>query len=94
MVAEALKKLRGEATRAGSASQFDLLKPFPMGNAAGVSYAEAAASLQLSESAVKSAIHRLRRRFASVFRAEVAQTVASAEDVEAEIRHLFAVLGD
>jgi RNA polymerase sigma-70 factor (ECF subfamily) len=94
MVAEALNKLRGEAAREGTESRFDLLKQFLGGDAGGVSYAAAAESLNLSESAVKSAIHRLRRRFAELFRAEVLQTVSNAEEADAEIRHLFAALGD
>lgn len=94
VVAEALKKLRGEAIRENAELRFDALKKFLSNEGGEQSYAAVAESLNLSESAVKSAIHRLRRRFAELFRAEVAQTVASAEEAEAEIRHLFAALGD
>jgi RNA polymerase sigma-70 factor (ECF subfamily) len=94
VVAEALNKLRGEAAREGFESRFDLLKQFLGGDAGELSYTAAAESLNLSESAVKSAIHRLRRRFAELFRAEVMQTVSNAEEADAEIRHLFAALGD
>jgi RNA polymerase sigma-70 factor (ECF subfamily) len=40
------------------------------------------------------AIHRLRRRFRQVFRDEIALTVAGPEDMEAEIKHLLAVLSE
>jgi RNA polymerase sigma-70 factor (ECF subfamily) len=46
----------------------------------------------LSEAAVKSAIHRLRQRFAELVRAEVAHTVASSEEAEEELRYLVSVL--
>jgi len=35
----------------------------------------------------------LRQRYAELFRAEVAHTVPRPEDVESEIRYLFAALG-
>jgi RNA polymerase sigma-70 factor (ECF subfamily) len=37
-------------------------------------------------------VHRLRQRYRECVRAEVAQTVATAADLEDELRHLFAVL--
>jgi RNA polymerase sigma-70 factor (ECF subfamily) len=46
-----------------------------------------------SETAVKMAVHRLRRRFREVLRAEIAQTVAHPNEVDDELRHLFAALG-
>jgi RNA polymerase sigma-70 factor (ECF subfamily) len=41
---------------------------------------------------VKVAVHRLRKRYRQLLRAEVAQTMAANEDVDEELRHLFAVL--
>ena len=38
-------------------------------------------------------MHKLRQRFGEVLRKEIAETVSSAEAVEAEIRDLFAALG-
>jgi len=94
VVGEALGKLHTEALRDGTVDRFEVLKGFLNGDSCGVSYEDAAGQLGLSQSAVKSAIHRLRRRFAEVFREEVQQTVASPEDAEAEIRHLFAALSE
>jgi len=42
--------------------------------------------------AVKVAVHRLRRRYQELLRAEIAQTVASAGEVEDELRDLFAAV--
>ena len=55
------------------------------------SYAETAASLGLSETAVGSAIFRLRRCYHSLVREEVAQTVSDPQELEDEICHLLNV---
>ena len=49
--------------------------------------------LGMTEGAVKVAAHRLRRRYRDRLRAVIAETVATAEDVESENRDLFAALG-
>lgn len=92
LVSNTLAKLRGEFAGEGTERRFDVLKAFLSGNPEDVSYADAARQIGLSESAVRSAIHRLRQRYAELFRAQVAETVTSAEAAEAEIRHLFAAL--
>jgi hypothetical protein len=38
-------------------------------------------------------VHKLRQRFREVLRLEIAETVTSPDEVEAEIRDLFAALG-
>lgn len=55
-------------------------------------YAELANQLDTSEGAIKVAVHRLRRRFRELLRAEVECTVATAEDIDDELRHLRSVL--
>ncbi len=92
LVAVALAKLRGECGLQGTDRRFEVLKVFLSGDPGGISYAEAARQLELSESAAKSAVHRLRQRYAELFRAEVAHTVNGPAEVEAEIRHLFTAL--
>jgi hypothetical protein len=47
----------------------------------------------MSESAVKSAIRRLRQRHQALVREAIAQTVEDPAEVDAEIRHLLQVLG-
>ena len=54
-------------------------------------YYETAAALGVSEAAVRSAIHRLRRRYHAVLCDEVAQTVSEPEALEDELRHLRAI---
>ena len=53
---------------------------------------EIAAASQMTEGAVKVAVHRLRQRYRELFRQEVAHTVEEPSEVNDEVRHLFAVL--
>jgi RNA polymerase sigma-70 factor (ECF subfamily) len=46
----------------------------------------------MNEGAVKVAVHRLRARYRQLLRDEITQTMARAEDVDDELRHLFSVL--
>ena len=57
-----------------------------------IDYAGMALKLGTTETAARVAAHRLRKRYRQLIRAEVAGTVASPEEVEAEMRHLFRVL--
>jgi hypothetical protein len=56
------------------------------------SYGEIAEALAMSEGAIKVAVHRLRKRYGELVRAEIAHTVATAEESDEELRYLFAVL--
>jgi hypothetical protein len=47
----------------------------------------------LTESAVKSAVHRLRQRHRALLRAEIARTVGNESEIDEEIRYLISVLG-
>jgi|SRR3954470_11578759 RNA polymerase sigma factor (sigma-70 family) len=85
--------LRAEYSSTGKPRIFEALKSFIWGDADPISYAEIGGPLNLTEGAVKVAVHRLRRRFREVVRAEVAHTVARPEDIDEELRYLIAVLG-
>lgn len=55
-------------------------------------YRDLAASLNIQESAVKVAVHRLRRRFGEALREEVAETLDGPDDIETELQHLMDAL--
>lgn len=74
--------------------RFETLKGYLLEEKGAVSYEEASARLGLSVSAITSAIFRMRARFRALLFQEVANTVAKPEDVEQELRHLVAALGD
>ena len=48
--------------------------------------------LEMSVGAFKVAVHRLRRRYCEILRVEIAETVANADEVEEELRHLINVI--
>jgi RNA polymerase sigma factor (sigma-70 family) len=93
VVEQVAKRLTAEFDAAGQAQRFEILKEFLMGEPRDVSYDEAAKRMGVSVSAMTSAIHRARLRFRDLFRAEIANTVNSPEEVDDEIRHLLAALG-
>ena len=86
-----LNSLQEEHTKSGKTELFNKLRPYLTGEDAGATYAQLAGMLNMTEGAVKVAIHRLRKRFGSLLRAEIAQTVADPDDVEDEIHHLFSL---
>ena len=53
-----------------------------------MSYEAAAHALNIGSGALKTLIHRLRRRHAQLLREEVAQTVLDPNDVETEVHAL------
>ena len=89
---QAAARLRGEHEAAGKGDFYSTLKSFVSAEAAPASYDEAARRLGLSQSAVKSAIHRLRQRYQELIREEIAQTVTRASEIDDEIRYLLAVV--
>jgi len=81
--------VRAHYTSSARAGYFDTLVPFIAAGTARPTYDEVGAKLDLSESAVKSAIRRLRLRYRDALRAEIAETVPADDDVEDEIRALM-----
>ena len=55
-------------------------------------YPEIAARLQMSEEAVRVAVHRLRKRYRQMLREEIAQTVADESEVTSELEYLRRVI--
>jgi RNA polymerase sigma-70 factor (ECF subfamily) len=93
LLEQTFAQLRDELTRAGKGRLFEALKGTLTGEDVPRPYAELADELGLSAEAIKVTVHRLRRRYGELLRAEIAQTVSSPEEVEDELRNLFAVLG-
>lgn len=83
--------LRSDYADRGKAHQFDKLKKFLAGKSNEETLAQAAEQLSMSEVAVKVAVHRMRQKFGEILRAEIANTVATAEEIDSEIQHLFDV---
>jgi RNA polymerase sigma-70 factor (ECF subfamily) len=86
------RRLQEEFARAGQTERFEGLKLFLLADEELVSYAEVATRLNLTEAAVRSAIHRARQRYGELLREEIAQTVTEPREMEEELRHFVAVL--
>jgi RNA polymerase sigma-70 factor (ECF subfamily) len=87
-----LERLGEELRAAGDGYRFVRLAPFLTGQTSGEGYKSVAAQLEMTEAAVKVAVHRLRRRYGKLLRVEVARTVSDADQVDEEIRFLFSAL--
>jgi DNA-directed RNA polymerase specialized sigma24 family protein len=77
---------------AGKGAQFEVLKPWLVGDTDNLSQSDAAAKLGMNSGAIKVTIHRLRKDFRTAVEAEIAQTVPSPEDIAGELRYLVEVL--
>ena len=87
-----LARLEEEYCREGKQAWMEAMRPALTTDRGALDYAEMARTLGVTETAARVAVHRLRQRYRQLIRAEVASTVASPEEVEAEMSHLFQVL--
>ena len=94
VLGEVLKQLRQEYVAEGKASTFEALKPFldPYNSTTLPSYDEAANRLQVTVGAVKTLIHRLRKRYTVLLRQEVGRTVSDPAEIDQEIHALCEAL--
>lgn len=80
-----------KAAYAARVEVFEALKGFLVASD-DTRYAEVAASLGLSVPLVKTTVHRMRRQLRDALHREIAVTVSSPHEVEAELRYLIHVL--
>ena len=88
----ALGRLRKDHEESGRIALFETLKVYLTGDSGAPPLAEAARRLNMTEGAVKVAVHRLRERYRQALRDEIGQTVADPADVEDELTALSAAL--
>jgi RNA polymerase sigma-70 factor (ECF subfamily) len=88
----AMARLAEECQASGKGDLFEAVKPLLSGDSADASYAEIARSLNMTEGALKVAVHRLRQRYGESVRAEIAQTVVNPAELDEELHYLFAAL--
>jgi len=87
-----MDRLGAEAARTKKAELFEKLRVYLTADKGSVPFREMAAELNMSEGAVRVAAHRLRRRYRECLRDEIAQTVTTEDQIDQEIRDLFAAL--
>ncbi len=84
--------LRLEFEESGRGEVFDRLKPFLTGEAERNDYEGAARDLGMGNAAARMAVSRMRKRFREILHHEIAATVASDDDIEAELARIRNVL--
>jgi RNA polymerase sigma-70 factor (ECF subfamily) len=89
---QALARLQEEYLASGRAEIFQHLRVYLSSEASPGDYDTLAPRLGMSASAMAVAVHRLRQRYRECIRLELAQTVASPQDLEEEMKYLFSVL--
>jgi DNA-directed RNA polymerase specialized sigma24 family protein len=88
LLGRAMTLLGEEYAAQDKTSTFEMLKAFLDLSKAPPPYEQAADALQVSVASVKTLIHRLRKRFASILREEVRRTVSDPVEVDGEIHAL------
>jgi len=91
LLQQVLDRLCAEFSTPGKTRLFEEVKVFLSGEKGGA-YAEIGARLEMTESAIKVTVHRLRKRYRELLRLEIANTVDSLQAIDDEIRNLFAAL--
>ena len=87
-----ITRLRDENSGEGKAGLYVQLKPFLMVGKSEIPYAQAATALEMTEGAVRVAVHRLRRRYRELLREEITETLANPAQADEEIQALFSAL--
>ena len=92
LLEQVMAKLRGEFANAGKAEHFDRLSAFLQGDSSDIHYDELSAEMGLTAGALRTQVHRMRRKYRDLLRSEIAQTVSTPEEVDDEIRFLLTTL--
>ena len=94
IVQRAEERLKATYEARGEGERFEILRGFLTGELANGDYASTALALKTSVTTMHTTIHRLRRRFRDALYDEVAATVVDPAEIEAEMRHLIAMVGE
>ncbi len=89
LLESAFQVLKGEYVRAGKEELYDHLKGYLSGMEPGGQLKEIATQLEMSDGAVRVALHRMRKRYRQALEEVVAETVA--DEGEVEINYLLGV---
>jgi len=87
------ERLRSEHEAAGELDRFETLKQALAPAVGGSTYDEIAAALGVTPAGARQAASRLRKRYRELLRLEVGRTLEDNDDIEDEIRKMFASLG-
>jgi RNA polymerase sigma factor (sigma-70 family) len=93
LLEKVLARLGEEAAAEGKAERFERMKPYLTMGKGEIPFATAAAELSMDESAVRVAVHRLRKRYRALLREEIAHTLSEPSMVEEELAVLMGAFG-
>jgi DNA-directed RNA polymerase specialized sigma24 family protein len=91
---QVMAKLRKEMCAEGKTDQFEQMKTFLKESKDDTTYTCVAENLGITETAARTAVHRLRKRYRQLLVAEIADTVETKQDVEQELRYLLGALAN
>ena len=92
LLRQALARLENEYAENNDLKSFAALQPALTDGLEENFYPTVAAKMNKTEEAVRVAVHRLRKRFRELLRHEVAQTLESNSELDAELKHLVRLL--
>jgi RNA polymerase sigma-70 factor (ECF subfamily) len=92
LLGRVLDQLAQEYDDAGRLATFEELRAVLVEESGTDGYSAIAFRLGISEGAVRVALHRMRRRYGTILRQEIARTVDDPQEVDDEIRELFSAL--
>jgi len=92
LIETALERIEREYRESGRVAEFDTLKPCLTASRGEIDYRALATLLGLNEGAARVAVHRIRKRYRSLFREEIARTVRDESEVDEEMRALMQAL--
>lgn len=92
LLKQVFARLHQEYLASGKGALFVKLEPALTGEVTAGDLSRWAAELDMSAGAVNVALHRMRRHFGRLLRSEIAHTVSRPEEIDEEIRHLFAAI--
>lgn len=88
-----LEQLRAEYRSEPRAELYELLEAHLHGDEQRLPYSELAVRFEMTEEAIKSTAHRLRRRYRELLRAEVAETLTDPAEIDDELGRLLEAVG-
>ena len=92
--ARVMDGLEAEYRTAGQTGRFGVFVRYLGEQERGLSHAEAATSLDMTETAFRTAFHRFRQRYRELFRREISLLVTGAREVDEEMMHIIATMGN
>jgi len=89
LLEQTMAQLHDEYASSERGQLFELMRSCLLKEDSAPAYRDIAVQLNLTEAAVKMAVHRLRSRYREILHGKIAETVSSPDEVDQELNHLF-----